>query len=692
MGNMLGGSVTGSSQTERKTLDPLFKPYIAAALQQAADIANRPYIPYAGQQVANLNPDQYAGIAMARRLAARPLAEGGIVRRFAVGSTTTATTPTPAGAFTKAGQAASAVTERAINMQNYTPGQVSSNYTAGNYQATGFGTPGGFNAKTVDPGIVNTYKMESVAPISTVGKNVTIDEIKPASMSFTDAKTASGVDKTAVPTAGIVDLLTTKVDPLTAFKMSNVPEAQAATGQTINANETADVVAQQANQPMLGSQANMSAYMDPYMQGVVDIAKKKAIADAAKQHIARMGGAARAGAFGGYREGIEEVEANRTLNEQLQNIQAQGLQQAYQTGQDQFNKDVANLMATGQFNAQQANQIALQNQQTRQQANLANQNAALDVQRQNLSNIQQANLANQQAGLTTGQQNLASQLSTQQLSTQSKLQADLANQQADLEAKRANQQTTQQTNLANQQAALDVQRQNIGNLQQSYLANQQAELTKEQQNLAAKQAAQQLKTQSQLQADLANQQAYMEAQRANQQADLAVGQQNLTSQNTAQQLGIQAALDAQRANQQANLEAQRMAEQSKQFEFTGEQQAQLQAAQQAMQAGQYNVANALEARQQGLAALGTGLQGAQQMVGSEQALRNADVQAQNQLMAAGQVQQQNQQQLLDTIATNWDKFQNFDINQLNKLLGMLNAAGAQNFATSQQEANPKAPA
>lgn len=685
MGSMLGGSVSGSSQTQRNTIDPIFKPYIMAALQQASDIANRPYIPYAGQQVASLNPDQYQGILAARRLASRPLAVGGIVRTFADGSTTTATNTaaTPAGNYSKAQQAASFATQGALNMQNYTPGQVSSNYTAGSY------TPTGFTSLTVDPGTVKTFSMEPATQVNALTTKV--DPLTTFKMGDVPAaNAAAGQNIDAARTAGI-NSLTTNVGPLTTYSMANVPAATAATGRDIDAVDVADITAQQTKQPMLGTQANINAYMDPYTQGVVDIAKQQAIRDAAKQHIVRMGQATQAGAFGGYRQGIEESEASRVLNEQLQNIQMQGQQQAYVAGQEQFNKDVANLMATGQFNAQQANQIAQQNQQIRQQTSLANQQAALGVQQQNVSNRQAAELANQQAGLTTAQQNLASQQATQQLGTQTKLQSDLANQQADLEAQRASQQAELQTNLANQQGRLNVQQQTVANKQAAELANQQANLTAAQQNLASQQATQQLGTQTKAQLDLANQQADLEAQRANQQAKLTVGEQNLAAQQAAQQLGITSLLQAQQANQQANLEAQRAAEQSKQFEFTGEQSAQQQAAQMAMQAGQENVTNALAARQQGLGALQTGLQGAQEMAGIETALRNADIQSQQNLMAAGQMQQQNQQQLLDTNAQNWNNFQNFDVNQLNKLLGMLNTAGAQTFTTQQQTANPTKP-
>ena len=48
--------------------------------------------------------------------------------------------------------------------------------------------------------------------------------------------------------------------------------------------------------------------------------------------------ATRAGAYGGGRQAVEEAEANRALQTQIQNIQAQGLQNAYQQAQQNINQ------------------------------------------------------------------------------------------------------------------------------------------------------------------------------------------------------------------------------------------------------------------------------------------------------------------------------------------------------------------
>ena len=103
-----------------------------------------------------------------------------------------------------------------------------------------------------------------------------------------------------------------------------------------------------------------SAYMSPYMQNVVDIQQREAQRQADIAGTGRGARAAQAGAFGGSRQAIENAEAARNLATQKGDIQAQGLQSAYQAAQ-------------GQFNAEQ---------QARLQANLANQQAGLTTQQQ----------------------------------------------------------------------------------------------------------------------------------------------------------------------------------------------------------------------------------------------------------------------------------------------------------------------
>jgi len=170
------------------------------------------------------------------------------------------------------------------------------------------------------------------------------------------------------------------------------------------------------------------------MQGVVERQKRGAVQDYLRQLPGMGAAAARAGARGGTREALLESEARRGLSERLGDIEATGLQQAYQQAASQFGQDRAAQM--------------------------------------------QAALANQAAGLTTGQQNLAAQLGVQQLGAGQSLQAQLANQQAGMQAGQQNLQAQiNQAQFAAQQAM------QAGNLNQAAQLQQQAQALQQQQNL-----------------------------------------------------------------------------------------------------------------------------------------------------------------------------------------------------------------
>lgn len=122
------------------------------------------------------------------------------------------------------------------------------------------------------------------------------------------------------------------------------------------------------------------AYMSPYQQAVTDLQLEGARRQADIARQARKSQAARAGAYGGARQAIEEAEANRALQTQLQGIQAQGLQSAYQQAQQNI-LNRAQIGLQGLSGAQQGLGTALQGGQL------------------GLSGIGQA-MAGQQAGLS----------------------------------------------------------------------------------------------------------------------------------------------------------------------------------------------------------------------------------------------------------------------------------------------------
>lgn len=119
-----------------------------------------------------------------------------------------------------------------------------------------------------------------------------------------------------------------------------------------------------------------SAYMSPYMQNVVDIQKREAMRDANIATTQRNAQAVKAGAFGGSRQAIMDAEAQRNLGTQLGDIQAQGLQSAYESGRNQYNTE----FGQGLNSAQMLNTLGGQ-QQAQGQKQLDQQYADFQAQR-----------------------------------------------------------------------------------------------------------------------------------------------------------------------------------------------------------------------------------------------------------------------------------------------------------------------
>jgi len=214
---------------------------------------------------------------------------------------------------------------------------------------------------------------------------------------------------------------------------------------------------------------NVSQYMSPYMQNVVDVQQQEAKRQSNILGTQQAGQAARSGAFGGSRAGLLEAERQRNLATQLGGIQATGQQQAFQNAQQQFNQQ--------------------------QQANL------------------QAQLANQQMGYNTGAQNLAARLGVQQLGAGQNLQAQQYNQAAQQAANQlgANQQQfgaglgLQGMNLGMQGASL------LGTLGQNQYA-QNMGINQLQQQTGATQQGLRQQGLSQAYQDFLNQRAYPQQQ------------------------------------------------------------------------------------------------------------------------------------------------------------------------------------
>lgn len=135
--------------------------------------------------------------------------------------------------------------------------------------------------------------------------------------------------------------------------------------------------ANQATNPMA-----VQSYMSPYAQNVVDVQKQAAIQDYARQLPQLGASAVKAGGLGGTRSALMQSEANRNLQNQLQGIQATGLQNAYNSAMQnmQFGSNLG-LQGYGQA-ANAANVMGGLGQQQVAQAldiNKAQQAAGADI-------------------------------------------------------------------------------------------------------------------------------------------------------------------------------------------------------------------------------------------------------------------------------------------------------------------------
>jgi len=139
------------------------------------------------------------------------------------------------------------------------------------------------------------------------------------------------------------------------MNMGIAPQMGMATGVT-GAGGLASLGAGAQYGAMATSPGAMQAYMSPYMQGVVDIQQREAQRQADIARTGRGAQAVKAGAFGGSRQAIMEAEAGRNLQQQLGDIQARGLQSAYDQAR-QAQQFQAELGLRGAGQAAQAGQV-----------------------------------------------------------------------------------------------------------------------------------------------------------------------------------------------------------------------------------------------------------------------------------------------------------------------------------------------
>ena len=122
-------------------------------------------------------------------------------------------------------------------------------------------------------------------------------------------------------------------------------------------------------------------YMSPYVQNVLDIQKREAQQDAQRTQLMQNLGAARQGTYGGSRQLLAGLGRERALGQNLSDIEAKGMQSAYENAQQQFERDRAAGMTAGQENLRAALGVQDLGAKNSLQAALANQQYGLEAQR-----------------------------------------------------------------------------------------------------------------------------------------------------------------------------------------------------------------------------------------------------------------------------------------------------------------------
>ena len=128
-------------------------------------------------------------------------------------------------------------------------------------------------------------------------------------------------------------------DTNTSFDMIRQQAAAGTPGVDAAANTAAGIAGYQAKGI---PDMDTAAYINPYTTNVLDVQKQRANQTYREQQAGRDASAVAAGAFGGDRRFVADSLAQRDLNQQLQGIDAEGLQSAYDRATGLFQNDETN--------------------------------------------------------------------------------------------------------------------------------------------------------------------------------------------------------------------------------------------------------------------------------------------------------------------------------------------------------------
>jgi hypothetical protein len=232
-------------------------------------------------------------------------------------------------------------------------------------------------------------------------------------------------------------------------------------------------------------QVNMSSYMNPYTENVVNASLQDLERNRLMQQNDVGTQASKAGAFGGSRHGVAESLTNESFARQAASTAANLRQAGYTQAQQAAQSDLARMLQAGQANqsanlaaqqstasntlaAQQANQnalnqasqfgagaantMALQNMAAQNQANQFGASASNTAALQNMAAQNQASQFGASAANTRALQNMAAQNAAGQFNAGAQNTAALSNQSAGLNAAQMRQSAAQQMGNLGQQS------------------------------------------------------------------------------------------------------------------------------------------------------------------------------------------------------------------------------------------------
>tara|TARA_R110000787_G_scaffold36714_2_gene93526 strand:+ start:888 stop:2903 length:2016 start_codon:yes stop_codon:yes gene_type:complete len=555
MGSGGGGTQYVESKNTTSNLPEYAEPYYTGMLQSAQGILNQDYVPYQGQRIADYTDAQLQTQQQVLNTQAPQQTAAGSDLAYQSG------------------------------IQSLQSGY---GYQPQQYSYQNIGQPN-----------LNTYQMQGPQDVSSqqvggvpqagaqnvYGSNAYAQQLSGApqvnSQQIGGLPQANSQQIYGLPQVQSRDIYGNLIQGPSDVNAQQIGAAQTDFGQNLNLQN------EQMQDPGIWSSAVNDYYSSPYQQAVTQKAQDEAIRDAQKSQLTTNLGAASQGTLGGSRQLLAATERERNLNSQLQGIEVQGLQSAYENSQAQFERDRGAQMGADQWNAgarlgvqelgtNVGMQSALANLSSEQQARVQNQQADLQAQGMTADNALKAALANQSTTLsadsTSAQMNLQGQMANLDTATQTAIQ----NQMSDLQAQGMNMDQALQQAIQNQSSNLQAQGINVDSFLQQAIQNQQADLQAQQgnqqnylqaqgMNQSAGLQAQGMNIDSYLQSAIANQASQLQAQGMNQEMAYQTAYQNLMSQQQTQQLGATLGLDALTANQRADLMAQQYTDQSNQY-------------------------------------------------------------------------------------------------------------------------------